>query len=122
MFMQMRFGGFGDCSLNVDVFAYVNTQDWNEFLGIREDLQLRMMDVVADSGTGFAFPSRTLYFARDKGLDPDRSQRSEEEVQRWRAKHKLPFPEFDLEFRKTREDTLDYPPAGSSSPTPDKTQ
>jgi len=117
---RVRFGGFGDCSLNVDVFAYVNTQDWNEFLGIREDLHLRMMDVVADSGTGFAFPSRTLYFARDKGLDSGRSQRSEEEVQRWRAEHKLPFPELDLEFRKTHGDTLDYPPAGSSSPKPDE--
>jgi MscS family membrane protein len=117
---RVRFGGFGDCSLNVDVFAYVNTQDWNEFLAIREDLHLRMMDIVAESGTGFAFPSRTLYFARDKGLDAARSDHSEEEVQRWRAEHKLPFPEFDLEFRKARTDTLDYPPDGSSSPTSDK--
>ncbi len=116
---RVRFGGFGESSLNVDVFAYIATQDWNEFLAIREDLCLRMMGVVAASGTGFAFPSQTMYFARDKGLDAARSNQSEEAVQRWRAEHKLPFPEFDVEFRKAHQDTLDYPPAGSSSPQPD---
>jgi MscS family membrane protein len=78
-----------------------------------------MMDVVAASGTGFAFPSQTMYFARDRGLDPAKSTRSEEEVQRWRAEHKLPFPEFDIDFRQAHRDTLDYPPTGSSSPKPD---
>ncbi len=37
----------------------VDTQDWNDFLAVREDLYLRFMDAVKEAGTGFAFPSST---------------------------------------------------------------
>ena len=33
------------------------------------------MDIVNESGTGFAFPSQTLYFGRDSGLDPREARR-----------------------------------------------
>jgi len=100
------------------VFAYVGTKDWNEFLAVKEDIYYRMMDVVAASGTGFAFPSQTLYFARDEGLDPDKSAAAVAEMKQWRAAHKLPFPDFDPEFQKAHRDTLDYPPAESSTAEP----
>ena len=73
-----------------------------------------MIDVVTQSGTGFAFPSQTLYFARDPGLDPDKSAAAVAEVGQWRADHQLPFPNFDIEFRKRHRHTLDYPPTGSA--------
>jgi len=117
---RVRFTGFGASSLNVEVVAYVGTKDWNEFLAVQEDIYYRMMDVVAASGTGFAFPSQTLYFARDGGLEPDKSAAAVVEVQQWRAAQKLPFPDFDVEFRQTHRDTLDYPPAGSSTAEPKK--
>jgi MscS family membrane protein len=112
---RVRFAGFDKYSLNVEVFAYVGTKDWNEFLAVQEDIYYRMMDVVAASGTGFAFPSQTIYYARDGGLDPEKSAAAVAEVRQWRAAHKLPFPDFDVEFRQTHRDTLDYPPAGSST-------
>jgi MscS family membrane protein len=112
---RVRFIGFGESSVNLEVFAYVGTRDWNEFLEIQEDIYLRMMDVVTASGTGFAFPSQTVYFARDSGLDPDRAAAATAQVHQWRENGKLPFPNFDLEFRQTHRDTLDYPPAGSST-------
>jgi MscS family membrane protein len=81
---RVRFIGFGDSSLNLEVFAYVQTEDLNEFLGIREDILLRMMDLVTAAGSDMAFPSQTLYFARDAGLDPDRAAAALAKVQRWR--------------------------------------
>jgi MscS family membrane protein len=65
---RVRFIGFGSSSLDVEVFAYAVTRDWTEFLGIQEDLLLRIMDIVERSGTAVAFPSQTVYFARDQGL------------------------------------------------------
>jgi len=115
---RVRFIGFGESSLNLEVFAYVGTDDWNEFLAIQEDIHLRIMEVIAASGTGFAFPSQTLYFARDAGLDPDKAAAALAQVKEWRTEHKLPFPEFDLEFRRTHRDTLDYPPTGSATRGP----
>ncbi|MFN0066368.1 MAG: mechanosensitive ion channel family protein, partial [Limisphaerales bacterium] len=62
---RARFIGFGASSLDIEVFAYVKTQNRVEFLGVREDVWLRIMDLVAQSGTGFAFPSQTVYLAQD---------------------------------------------------------
>ena len=63
---RARFVGFGSSSLDVEVFAYVKTSVWSEFLGVREDLLLRMMDIIERAGTEMAFPSQTLYLARDR--------------------------------------------------------
>jgi MscS family membrane protein len=62
---RARLVKLGDSSLDVEVFAYAKTAVWPEFLGIREDLLLRMMDIVDKAGTTLAFPSQTLYIKRD---------------------------------------------------------
>jgi MscS family membrane protein len=33
---------------------------------VREEIYLGMMDEVAAAGTGFAFPSQTVYMSRDR--------------------------------------------------------
>lgn len=81
---RVRFVGFGAHSLDLELFAYIRTRDFDEFLAIREDLLLQIMDCVAASGSGFAFPSQTLYTAKDPGLDPERSRAAIAEAQRWR--------------------------------------
>lgn len=43
-------------------------------------------EIVEASGTSFAFPSMTLYAARDKGLDEDRSNASIQYVQTLRRR------------------------------------
>jgi len=35
--------------------------DWGEWLEIKESLALTIKDIVESAGTGFAFPSRSLY-------------------------------------------------------------
>ena len=111
---RIRFIGFGAHSLDLELFAYVNALDWNEFLQIREDIFLRIMDVVRDCGTGFAFPSQTLYLGRDGGLDTERTRRAEEEVRRWRDADELPFPDFDEKTVALLDNTGEYPPRGSA--------
>ena len=110
---RARFIGFGDHSVDIEIFAYVATSDWNEFLAVREDVFLRLIDIVEESGTGFAFPSTVNYLARDGGIDPERKQRAEEIMEKLRQDNMLPFPEFDEATRKEISNQLDYPPAGS---------
>ncbi len=80
---RVRFVSFGAYSLDLEVFAYIRTNDFDEFLAIREELLLGMMDTVAASGTSFAFPSQTIYGAPDAGLDALRARAAEAEVKRW---------------------------------------
>lgn len=63
---RIRFTGFGESSLDLEVFAYVRARDFDEFLVVAEELNLRIMDLVREAGAGFAFPSRTLYLRRDE--------------------------------------------------------
>ena len=85
----------------------------NEFRAIREDIYLHFMKIVKDAGTGFAFPSRTVYHTRDDGLDGEHQQTSEAQVRAWCAAQELPFPTFTAGYREKVRNTLDYPPEGS---------
>lgn len=87
---RVRLIGFGASSLDIEVFAYVETRDRVEFMAVREDILLRIMDLVKESGTGFAFPSQTLYLGRDDGLDAARAQTAEAAVKQWRESGTLP--------------------------------
>lgn len=111
--VRVRLIGFGASSLDVEVFAYVDSADWGEFLGIREDLFLRIIDVVEESGSGFAFPSQTVYMARDGGLDAERRQAAEQMVADWRNRNQLPFPDMSSEGVEAWRSSLDFPPRGS---------
>jgi MscS family membrane protein len=63
--LRVRFVGFGASALNIEINAFVETRDVEEFFAIREELFLGIMELVARIGTGFAFPSQTLYLGRD---------------------------------------------------------
>ena len=101
----------------VEIFAYINTADWNEFLAIQEDIDLRILAIVEEVGSGFAVPSR-LYHARDSGIDDEQRQAATRKMQELTASGALPFPEFPQEYRERIIDTLDYPPEGSPDAEP----
>ena len=63
---RVRFVGFGDYSLELEIFAYVDTGEFNEFLRCQEELNLRIMQIIEKAGTSLALPSRTLYHTQDK--------------------------------------------------------
>lgn len=110
---RVRFVGFGAYSLDVELFAYARTDDFDEFLRIREDVYLRVMDVVAASGTGFAFPSQTLYGAADAGLDAKARQAAEAEVRSWREDGELPLPDVPQDRAEALRGSLPWPPEGA---------
>jgi MscS family membrane protein len=110
---RVRLGNFGAYSLDIEFFAYVVTTDVDEFIAVREDLYLRIMDVVAASGTGFAFPSQVEYVATDTAIDRERQKAVEAQVGAWRAARKLPLPDVPSDRVAELAGTLDWPPAGA---------
>jgi MscS family membrane protein len=111
--VRVRFADFGQSSLDIDVRIYALTRDFNEYYAIREDVLLRMSEIVKSSGSGFAFPSQTLYMGSDDGLDVARGETAAKEVASWRKAGKLPFPRLAPDRIEQLKDTLDYPPLGS---------
>ena len=89
------------------------TREWNDFHAIREDIFLRVYDIITEAGTGFAFPSHTIYMGKDNGLEEEIGKKAMERVQAWRRSGQLPFPRLSPEQLERINDTLDYPPRGS---------
>ena len=112
--VRARFSGFGDSSQNITIRVFALTQNWDEFHAIREDILLRICDVIAEAGSGFAFSSHTLYMGKDTGLDEEAGKKAMEQVEAWRRSGRLPFPEPSPEQLQSINDTLDYPPRGSA--------
>ncbi len=110
---RVRVSDYGPYAIDVDILAYVNTSDWNDFLAVQEDLVLRIMDIVREVGTALALPPRILYHRRDSGLDSEREKAAERQLREWGDAHSLPFPDFPEDYREQITDTLDYPPKGS---------
>ena len=110
---RVRFSEFGDSAYILAVFAFVQSADWHEFLAVKEDLNLRIAEIVRDSGTSFAFPSQTLYMTRDPGVDLARGAQAEAEVRQWREEKRLPFPEYDFAEQAEMAGTMPFPPEGS---------
>jgi MscS family membrane protein len=50
------FAGFGGPSLHIEIFAYILTSQFQEYVDIREDIFLRVMDIVSATGSKFAAP------------------------------------------------------------------
>ena len=112
---RIRFVAFGDSSLDLEVFSYVTVTDYGEYLEVAEDLNLRIMDIVAAAGTGLALPAQMTYFDEGGGLDPDRARAVEEQVQEWRERRELWLPRFPREKIAELDNTLQYPADGSTT-------
>lgn len=107
---RVRFLGYGSDSLQVEIFAYIHAIDYNDFLGIQEDVNLRLAKVIEDSGSGFAFPSQTIYLSKDEGISKDKKEAIENKVKEWIQNNELQIPEFDENTIESLKGTLKYPP------------
>jgi len=111
--IRVRFSGFGASSQDISIRVYAKTHEWNDFYAIKEDILLRISDIVKQSGTGFAFPSQTVYMGKDDGLDTKLGEKAKAEVAGWRRNRQLPFPKFAGAKLEKLAAKLDYPPRGS---------
>ncbi|MGD2133449.1 MAG: mechanosensitive ion channel family protein [Maricaulaceae bacterium] len=59
----IRVDAFNDSSIDFLLYCFTKTTNWTEWLEIKERLALHIKEVVEGAGTGFAFPSRTIYLA-----------------------------------------------------------
>jgi MscS family membrane protein len=110
---RIRLIGFGASSLNLEIFAYVPTADYDEFLAIQEDLLLRMMEIIEQAGTSLALPAQTNYFARDRGIDAEKTNSALATVGGWKANRALPFPDYPKEDISRMKNQVPYPPPES---------
>ena len=57
----VRIDSFSDSSIDMLVQTFTVTNDWAEFLKIKETLAVKIIEIVENNEAGFAFPSQSLY-------------------------------------------------------------
>jgi MscS family membrane protein len=86
---------------------------YDESLEVAEDLNLRIMDIVSESGSDFAFPSEVQYSLPGKAMDEERAKAVSLKVKEWKAKRELYLPNFPAEKIAAIKNSLEYPVEGS---------
>ena len=91
----------------------INTTDYQSYLAATEDIYLRIIDAVHDSGTEFALPSQTVMMEEPLLSDDGRRSEIEALVDQWREQNSLPYPDWSEEYIDKINNTLEYPPSGT---------
>jgi len=59
---RVRFLDFGEYAQEIELYAYVRTVDFVEYLGHREDINLRIGEILEAAGTELVVPANKTYF------------------------------------------------------------
>lgn len=57
----VRVDAFNASSIDLMVYCFTHTTDWGDWLVLKEKLAYHIKEVVEAAGTGFAFPSQSVY-------------------------------------------------------------
>jgi len=89
---RVRVMSFVGSAFQMELFAYGKTGDWAQFTAIRQDVILKIAEIVEASGTRFAAPTQLTYLSRDKGIDADKANDAVGRVTELRARDVFRFP------------------------------
>ncbi len=64
-FLMVNFDAFAPSSLDFFVYCYTRTTGWAQFHQVKQDVLLRIADIIAGHGAEIAFPTSTVHFAGD---------------------------------------------------------
>jgi len=59
---RVRFLEFGEYAQEIELYVYIKTVDFIEYLEYREDINLSITNIIESSGTHLVVPTRTTYF------------------------------------------------------------
>lgn len=71
--LPVRFIGVGTYSLDLEVFAYVLTREYDEFLQVQQELVLWILDAIQSAGTALAVPTQAYLSLSSAAPAPDRA-------------------------------------------------
>jgi len=58
---RVRFNEIADDALLVEAYAYIDTTNWDEYLRLAEELNIRILEILAQAGTSLSLPARSLH-------------------------------------------------------------
>ena len=69
--MIVNFVKFAPSSLDFFVYTFTKTTEWIRFHEIKEDVMLKILEIIEQHGAESAFPTSTIYIAREQDNGPE---------------------------------------------------
>lgn len=98
----------------IRIDAGIATTDFQRFLAVAEDLNLRVIDLVHAAGAVFSGPGQVLQVRDFHRAPEDTLADVETQLQRWRAEDAEPFPDFSPEAKGRLAGTTGLPARSDS--------
>lgn len=67
--LMVNFDAFGGSSLNFFIYTFTKTVNWARYHEVKQDVMLKIVDIVHAHGADFALPTRTIAFDRDNAIE-----------------------------------------------------
>ncbi|MFQ5582544.1 MAG: mechanosensitive ion channel family protein [Mariprofundaceae bacterium] len=64
-FSLVKFDEFADSSLSIFLYYFTKTTHWEEYLQVRQEVNLAIMELLEKLELSFAFPTRTVHLEQD---------------------------------------------------------
>ena len=62
----VRLDKFNDSSIDILIYCFTSTNEWEVFLKIKEQLAIQVKEEVEKQGLNFAFPSQSIYIEKSE--------------------------------------------------------
>jgi len=111
--VSVRFENIEDATAMLRLDCGVETRDFQTYLAVAEDLNLRLVELVHGAGAIFSGPGQHMQLIDSAPTDAEKLEQITSTLAEWRKKDQLPFPDLAEEEISALRNSLDYPPKGS---------
>src|SRR5256714_1804283 len=81
---RVRVLRFAENAVEVELYAYILTREYSEYLAVQEDLILQAMEVLERTGAAVALPSQTTLVTQDHWVDPEKAAAAQKAMEKRR--------------------------------------
>ena len=81
---RVRVLKLGENAIEVEIYAYILTREYREFLAVQEELILQAMDVLESTGAAVALPTQTTMVTREAWIDPQKAAAAQKAMEKSR--------------------------------------
>ena len=89
--------------------AEITTKEYQEYLAVAEDLNLRIIEIVHHNGAIFSGPGQVLQLRDFQQASVDKLAEVDAKLEVWRQGAGLPFPDLSDSEKQRLKNTLTYP-------------
>ena len=96
--------------------AGIQTQDYQDYLAIAEDINLRVIQIVHNNGAIFSGPGQVLQVRDFHQASEDTMASVGSKLDDWQDRREFPFPDVSANKKAELKGSLPYPPTGPLEP------